>query len=156
MEARSSASYTTSSLVRRISASMSSTVARRKRNDAKSEVITVAISPLIDSETSEAVQWHLKSRKPKVMPSRVVSGPTLLTSICFCDKCGSAMTLRTGKYGQYLYYIYSIKARQTETGCTGMIAPVDKLDTLITDHLESHILQSGCLKRILHIVLDRW
>jgi len=77
----------------------------------KSEVTTVAISPLIDRETSKAVQWHLKSRKTKVTPPRVVNGPTLLTGVCFCDKCGSAMKLKTGKYGQYRYYIYSIKER---------------------------------------------
>jgi hypothetical protein len=52
---------------------------------------------LIDQATFDAVQPHLRARNPKVTPARVVSGPTLLTGICFCADCGGAMTLRTGK-----------------------------------------------------------
>ncbi|ABQ71641.1 hypothetical protein Swit_5028 (plasmid) [Rhizorhabdus wittichii RW1] len=40
---------------------------------------------------------------------------TLLKGICFCEKCGGAMTIRTGKGGRYRYYTCSIKARQGET-----------------------------------------
>ncbi len=40
---------------------------------------------------------------PKVTPARIVSGPTLLTGICFCAKCAGAMTLRTGKGNRYRY-----------------------------------------------------
>jgi site-specific DNA recombinase len=65
-----------------------------------SEVIAVAVPPLIDQTTFDAVQAHLRSRNPKVTPARVVSGPTLLTGICFCADCGGAMTLRTGKGGR--------------------------------------------------------
>ena len=50
--------------------------------------------PLIDLETFDAVQTHLKARNPKVTPPRVVSGPTLLTGICFCAKCGGAVVQR--------------------------------------------------------------
>ena len=49
------------------------------------------------------------------MPPRAVSGPTLLTGICFCASCGGAMTLRTGKGsagGMYRYYTCSMKARR--------------------------------------------
>jgi hypothetical protein len=61
------------------------------------EVIAVEVPALIDRVTFDAVQAHLRSRNPKVTPARVVSGPTLLTGICFCAKCAGAMTLRTGK-----------------------------------------------------------
>lgn len=127
----------------------------KKEIKPESEVVTVAVPAIIDRETFEAVQNHLRSRNPKVSPPRVVSGPALLTGICFCDKCGGAMTLRTGKYGQYRYYTCSTKAHQGEMGCTGMTMPMDKIDTLITDHLERHILQPERLEMILHTVLDR-
>jgi site-specific DNA recombinase len=73
-----------------------------KRSKAKelkpvSEIVTVEVPPLIDQATFDAVQAHLHGRNPKVTPARVVSGPTLLTGICFCAHCGGAMTLRTGK-----------------------------------------------------------
>jgi site-specific DNA recombinase len=66
------------------------------------QVVAVEVLRLIDQETFDAVQATLKSRNPKVMPARVVSGPTLLTGICFCADCGGAMTIRTGKSGRGL------------------------------------------------------
>jgi site-specific DNA recombinase len=49
------------------------------------------------------VQTLLKTRSPALTAPRIVSGPTLLTGICFCAACGMAMTLRTGKAGRYRY-----------------------------------------------------
>ena len=97
--------------------------------------MTVEVPPLIDQATFDAVQAHLRSRNPKVTPARVVSGPTLLTGICFCADCGGAMTLRTGKGGRYRYYTCSIKARQGETGCKGRSIPMEKLDNLVAEHI---------------------
>src|SRR3546814_10535492 len=61
------------------------------------------------------LQAHLQARNPKKVPPRVVSGPTLLTGLIHCAKCGGAMTIRTGKGGQYRYYACSAKARQGPT-----------------------------------------
>ncbi|HTT81510.1 MAG TPA: recombinase zinc beta ribbon domain-containing protein [Stellaceae bacterium] len=119
------------------------------------EIVTVAVPPLIDQATFDAVQAHLHARNPKVTPTRVVSGPTLLTGICFCAGCGGAMTLRTGKGGRYRYYTCSTKARQGATGCEGRSIPMDKLDNLIAEHLERRSLQPERLEDILAAVLDR-
>jgi hypothetical protein len=78
------------------------------------EIVTVAVPPIIDQATFDAVQAHLHARNPKVIPARVVSGPTLLTGICFCTGCGGAMTLRTGKGGRYRYYTCSPKPGRAE------------------------------------------
>jgi site-specific DNA recombinase len=120
-----------------------------------SEVVTVAVPPIIDRVIFDAVQVHLRSRNPKVTPARVVSGPTLLTGICFCANCGGAMTLRTGKGGRYRYYTCSIKARQGETGCKGRSIPMDRLDGLVAEHLERRLLQPERLEEILASLLDR-
>ncbi len=111
--------------------------------------------PLIDQATFDAVQAHLRARNPKVTPARVVSGPTLLTGICFCADCGGAMTLRTGKGGRYRYYTCSIKARQGETGCKGRSIPMEKLDNLVAGHIEDRLLQPERLEEVLASVLDR-
>ena len=116
---------------------------------------TVAVPPLIDQATFDAVQAHLRARNPKVTPARVVSGPTLLTGICFCADCGGAMTLRTGKGGRYRYYTCSIKARQGETGCKGRSIPMEKLDNLVAGHIEDRLLQPERLEEVLASVLDR-
>src|SRR5690606_39023965 len=131
-----------------------------KRSKAKvlkpaGEVVTVAVPPLIDRETFDAVQALLHKRNQKVTPARITSGPTLLTGICFCAKCGGAMTIRTGKGGRYRYYTCSIKARQGETGCEGRSIPMKKLDDLVVGHIEDRLLQPERLEEMLATVLDR-
>ena len=124
----------------------------------ESEVAIMAVPPLIERKMFDAVQARLKSRNPMVTPSRVSSGPTLLTGICFCAKCGGAMTLRTGRSSTgatYRYYTCSTKARQGNTGCKGRTIPMDKLDDLVADHLESRLLQPKRLETILASVIDR-
>jgi site-specific DNA recombinase len=59
----------------------------------------MAVPPIIDTAEFEAVQALLKARSPALTAPRIVSGPTLLTRICFCASCSKAMTLRTGGAG---------------------------------------------------------
>jgi site-specific DNA recombinase len=66
-----------------------------------------------------------------------------------------AMTVRTGKSGRYRYYTCSTKARQGETGCSGRTVPMEKLDTLVADHIEHRLLLPSRLEKILSSVLDR-
>ena len=115
----------------------------------------MAVPPIVDTVEFEAVQTLLRTRSPALTAPRVVSGPTLLTGICFCAACGKAMTLRTGKGGRYRYYTCSTKARQGETGCLGRTVPMEKLDTLVADHIERRLLQPVRLEKILSSVLDR-
>ncbi|MDP3745618.1 MAG: recombinase family protein [Phenylobacterium sp.] len=119
------------------------------------QIVPVEVPRLIDQATFDAVQANLKARNPKILPARVVSGPTLLTGICFCADCGGAMTIRTGKGGRYRYYTCSIKARQGETGCKGRSIPMPKLDDLVAEHLETRLLAPERLAEILSVVLDR-
>ncbi len=136
-------------------ATSSTEAAPRAGNKPASEIVTAEVSPLIDQATFDALQAHLRASNPKVTPARVVSGPTLLTGICFCADCGGAMTLRTGKGGRYRYYTCSIKARQGETGCKGRSIPMEKLDNLVADHIEDRLLQPERLEEVLASVLDR-
>jgi site-specific DNA recombinase len=120
-----------------------------------SEVVEMAVPPIIDPAEFESVQALLKTRSPALTAPRIVSGPTLLTGICFCAGCGKAMTLRTGKGGRYRYYTCSTKARQGETGCVGRTVPMEKLDRVVADHIEHRLLQPKRLEQILSSVLDR-
>jgi site-specific DNA recombinase len=65
------------------------------------------------------------------------------------------MTLRTGKSGRYRYYTCSTKARQGETGCKGRTVPMEKLDSVVAEHIEQRLLQPKRLEQILSRVLDR-
>lgn len=120
-----------------------------------SEIVIVPVPSIIDREMFDTVQALLKSRHPRVTPSAVISGPTLLTGLIHCAKCGGAMTIRTGKGGRYRYYACSMKARQGPTACEGMAVPMDKLDDLVASHLEKRLLQPERLETILAAVLDR-
>ncbi|UDQ91544.1 recombinase family protein [Xanthobacter autotrophicus] len=120
-----------------------------------SEIVVVLVPPIIDRETFDTVQKLLKARHPTVTPSAVISGPTLLTGLIHCAKCGGAMTIRTGKGGRYRYYACSMKARQGPTACEGITVPMDKLDDLVASHLEERLLQPDRLETILATVLDR-
>jgi site-specific DNA recombinase len=120
-----------------------------------SEIVEMVVPPIIDAAEFEAVQMLPKTRSPALTAPRIVSGPTLLTGICFCAACGKAMTLRTGKGGRYRYYTCSTKARQGETGCLGRTVPMDKLDSVVADHIEHRLLQPKRLEQILSSVLDR-
>jgi site-specific DNA recombinase len=42
-----------------------------------------------------------------------------------------------------------------ETGCKGRTVPMEKLDTLVADHIEHRLLQPSHLEKILSSVLDR-
>jgi site-specific DNA recombinase len=127
---------------------------RRDRNP-EAEIVEMAVPPIIGEAEFNSVQALLKSRSPALTAPRIVSGPTLLTGICFCAGCGNAMTLRTGKSGRYRYYTCSTKARQGDTGCSGRTVPMDRLDTLVADHIERRLLQPARLAEILSSVLRR-
>jgi site-specific DNA recombinase len=108
-----------------------------KTGQAKPEAdhVPVAVESIIDAATFDAVQAALKSRNPKVLPPRVVTGLILLTGIATCASCGGGMTLRTGKTGRYRYYTCSTCARPGKSACKGRSIPMDKLDRLVTDRL---------------------
>lgn len=115
----------------------------------------MAVPPIINAAEFEAVQALLKARNPGMNAPRVVSGPTLLTGICFCAACGGAMTLRTGKSGRYRYYTCCTNARQGETGCQGRTIPMEKLDSVVAEHIEQRLLQPKRLEEVLSAVLYR-
>lgn len=92
------------------------------------------------------------------MSPRAVSGPTLLTGICFFASCVGAMTLRTGKGSagdMHRYYTCSTKARQGQRGCRDLTVPIDKLDRAVVDHLESRLLDAARLTTMMDQLLER-
>ena len=62
---------------------------------------------------------------------------------------------KTGKSGRYRYYTCCTKARQGETGCKGRTVPMEKLNSLVAEHIEQRLLQPKRLEQILSRVLDR-
>ncbi len=124
----------------------------------EAEHAIMAVPPIITAAEFHAVQMALKSRSPQWMAPRAVSGPTLLTGICFCASCGGAMTLRTGKGSAgriYRYYTCSTKARQGASGCRGLTVPMERLDRAVVDHLEWRLLDPQRLAKMMDQLLER-
>lgn len=69
--------------------------AKTGKTKAESEVIEIAVPPVIETAVFDKTQASLKARDPRVLPPRVVTGPILLTGLAVCATCGGAMTLRT-------------------------------------------------------------
>jgi site-specific DNA recombinase len=128
---------------------------KTRERKAENEIVEMAVPAIVDKDEFEVVQMLLKSRSPAMVAPRVVSGPTLLTGICFCAACGGAMTLRTGKSGRYRYYTCCTRARQGETGCPGRAVPMEKLDNLVAEYIEQRLLEPKRLEQPLSHVLDR-
>ena len=102
------------------------------------EVVEIPVPAIIAPDVFERVQRQLHARSPKVIAPRVTTGPILLTGLAVCASCGGGMMLRTGtsKSGRvYRYYTCSSSATKGKTVCQGRSIAMDKLDTLVTDHL---------------------
>ena len=84
--------------------------------------------------------------QPEVQGPRAVSGPNLLSGICFCAHCCGAKTLRTGKR-IYRYYACSTKARQGETGCVAKRCRWTSSMRRLSSTLNSGVATRAGLKR---------
>jgi hypothetical protein len=123
-----------------------------------SEVVEIPVPAIIAPDIFERVQRQLHARNPKVMPPRVTTGPILLTGLAVCATCGGGMMLRTGtsKNGRvYRYYTCSSSATQGKTVCRGRSVAMDKLDTLVTDHLMERLFKPERLGAILASLASR-
>jgi site-specific DNA recombinase len=128
-----------------------------KTREAKPEAdqIGVAVDPIIDAATFDAVQSMFKAKNPRVLPPRVVTGPILLTGLATCASCDGGMTLRTGKSGRYRYYTCATCAQQGKAACKGRSIPMDKLDNLVTERLADRLLTPERVGRLLEGLMQR-
>ena len=132
--------------------------ARTGRRKSEAEQVFADVPAIIDPPVFEQVQSLLKGRNPRVMPPRVVSGPTLLTGLAVCATCDGAMTLRTGtsKTGAvHRYYTCSTCARSGKSVCKGRSIRMDKLDHLVTTHLVDRLLDPERLETMLSSLASR-
>jgi site-specific DNA recombinase len=105
---------------------------------AETEVVEIPVPAIIERDAFEQVRSQLHARSPKGQPPRVTTGPILLTGLAVCATCRGGMTLRTGtsKSGRvYRYYTCSSCTTKGKTACPGCSISMERLDTLVTEHL---------------------
>lgn len=126
---------------------------RTRKERPPSEWIKMDVPTIVDQETFDAAQRTLQARNPRKTAPRVVTGPTLLTGIAVCEKCGRGMMLRTGKGGQYKY-LTCAKSATEGTGC-GHSIRMDTVDELVIKAMEDQVFAPGRLTAILEAMTDR-
>jgi site-specific DNA recombinase len=128
------------------------TSSRTRKRKADNEVVEIPVPAIIKADTFEQVQRQLHARSPKAQAPRVTTGPILLTGLAICATCWGGMTLRTGtsKGGRvYRYYTCSNCATKGKTACKGRSIPMQKLDTLVTEHLMERLFKPERVAAIL-------
>lgn len=131
---------------------------RTGRRKAESEHVLANVPAIIEPAFFERVQSLLKIRNPRVTPPRIVSGPILLTGLAVCATCEGGMTLRTGTSRSgtiHRYYTCSKSARAGKCACKGRSIRMDKLDSLVTDHLVDRLLDPQRLGAMLSTLASR-
>jgi site-specific DNA recombinase len=133
----------------------SSKTGERKAYD---EVVEIPVPAIIEPDAFEQVRRQLHARSPKKQAPRVTTGPILLTGLAVCATCRGGMTLRTGtsKGGRvYRYYTCSNCATKGKTACKGRSVPMQKLDTLVTEHLLERLFRPERVAEILTSLSSR-
>src|SRR5215471_12211016 len=119
---------------------------------ADNEIVEIPVPAIIEPDGFEQVQRQLHARSPKKQAPRVTTGPILLTGLAVCAACRGGMTLRTGtSKGRrvYRYYTCSNCATKGKTACKGRSIPMQKLDTLVTEHLMERLFRPERVAAIL-------
>ena len=128
------------------------TSSKTRTRKADDEVVEIPVPAIIELDTFEQVQRQLHARSPRRQAPRVTTGPILLTGLAVCATCRGGMMLRTGtsKGGRvYRYYTCSNCATKGKTTCKGRSIPMQKLDTLVAEHLMERLFKPERLAAIL-------
>jgi site-specific DNA recombinase len=134
------------------------TSSKTRTRKADEEVVEIPVPAIIELDTFEQVQRQLHARSPRRQAPRVTTGPTLLTGLAVCATCRGGMMLRTGtsKGGRvYRYYTCSNCATKGKTTCKGRSVPMQKLDTLVTEHLMERLFRPERVAAILDALSSR-
>ena len=131
---------------------------RTRRLKSEADHVYCDAAEIISPASFDAVQRRFKSRNPKVTLPRTVSGPILLTGLAICATCGGGMTLRAGTSRTGLvcrYYSCVTALKNGKTACAGRSIRMDKLDTLVTQHLADRLLDPQRLSEMLSTLAGR-
>ena len=89
-------------------------------------------------------------RAPTAEAPKANGSSALLTGILKC-KCGSRMTIATGKGGKYSYYKCTHRINVSKSTCTNKSIPMEKLDTMVLETLADKVFTP---ERVLEIVKE--
>ena len=131
---------------------------KTRQKKPESEVVEIAIPPIIVETLFDRVQAKLAANNPKVTAPRVVNGPILLTGLATCAHCGGGMTQRTGTSASgkvYAYYACASRAQKGATACKGNSIRMQKLDEGVVGALKENLFTRERLTELLSSLTKR-
>ena len=115
------------------------------------EWIAITVEPIIDAETLQRVRQRRERRRRSAVPPRLLSSRVLLTGLLKCGHCGGSLTMATGKSGRYRYYKCTSRMNKGNRFCESRNVPMDRLDELVVSTLETRVLTTTKLQKILSV-----
>jgi site-specific DNA recombinase len=131
------------------------TEAKTRKIKPESEWIQVKVEPIVDLETFQSVHQLRISRSPSVVPPRIVNSPTLLTGLLKCGRCGSSMTIATGKGGRYRYYKCTNRINKGKNKCGNGIIRMEKLDGLVLKTVSEKVFTPSRVEIMMKALKER-
>ncbi|WP_175891403.1 recombinase family protein [Burkholderia cepacia] len=114
----------------------------------KPSFIAVPVPVIIDRERFSRVAARRVSRSPRKTPPLHVTPRTLLTGLCRCGYCDSAMHIATGKGGRYRYLKCNRRGSISSSICSSPNIPYERFEKLILRSVIEHTLTEGRLQQI--------
>src|SRR3546814_5905377 len=78
----------------------------------RSEIVDVAVEPLIDEEEFAEVQAVMRSRSPQLKAPRFVTAGTLLGGVCFCADRSEEHTSELQSLMRISYAVFCLKKKR--------------------------------------------
>ena len=130
---------------------------KAKEDRPPSEWVKTTIPAIIDAKTFEDARKLRESRAPQSAGAipKSISSPVLLAGKIKCGKCGSRMSLATGKSGTYRYYKCTNRHGKGNHACSSKNLPMDQVDQAITECVIEKVLQPDRLHSMMEELRKR-
>jgi site-specific DNA recombinase len=117
----------------------------------KEKWVLCAVPQIIDESLFNEAQLRREAQHPSQIAPRLLSSPIFLAGVLRCARCGSRMTLATGKGGRYRYYKCNRQIRKGH-GCDGRNVPMGKLDVLVRQALAERVFTPERVRKMVELL----
>ncbi|GLS05939.1 hypothetical protein GCM10007860_31030 [Chitiniphilus shinanonensis] len=118
-------------------------------NDNDDTFVTIVVPVIIEVERFQRVALRRTARAPRNTPPLHVTPKTLLTGLCHCGYCKSAMCITTGKSGRYRYLKCNKRISVSGSSCPSRNVPYERFEKAILMAITERVLTDKRIRAIL-------
>ncbi len=115
----------------------------------ETDPIPVAVPIIIPKERFDRIGVTRNQRSPRQRPPLHVTPKSLLTGLCRCGTCGSAMSIATGKGGRYRYLKCCNRNSVDNDACESPNLPLEKFEMMVLETVTENVLTEERIAMIL-------